>query len=90
MSSIARVLHTTTWSYFFSRLPDRFIFSPNVVKKVIVRDINDLMQEFWRLPGDGADGASFFAMLRLHEILQVISEVCFHIIFVFCDSRLLS
>ena len=33
-------------------------------------DINDLVQEFWRTPNDGAVGTSFFAMRRLFEILQ--------------------
>jgi hypothetical protein len=44
-SSITRVLHTTTWDYFTSRLPDRFSHSPKVVKEAIMTDINDLVQE---------------------------------------------
>ena len=83
MSSITRVLHTATWFYFTSRLPDRFSRSPKVVKEAIMTDINDLVQEFWRTSRDGAVRVSFFAMRRLFEILQrcfVILEVCFDII----------
>ena len=69
-SSITRVLHTSTWDYFSLRLPDHFCLSPKVVKEAIMADMNDLMQEFWRTSSDGAVGASFFAMLRLLEILQ--------------------
>ena len=85
MSSITRVLHTTTWDFFTSRLPDRFGRSPKVVKEAIMTDINDLVQEFWRTSIDGA-GASFFAMRRLLEILQECFdnlEVCSNIISVF-------
>jgi hypothetical protein len=70
MSSITRVLHITTWDFFTSRLPDRFIHSPEVVKEAIMRDINDLVQEFWRSKSDGDIGASLFGMRRLFEILQ--------------------
>ena len=86
---MSRVLHTTTWGYFTSRLPGRFIHSPEVVKEVIMTDINDLVRDFWsfwKTSSDGAVGASFFAMRRLHEILQKcfdILEVCFNIISVF-------
>ena len=86
MSSITRVLHPTTWIYFTSRLPDRFIRSPKVVKEAIMTDINDLVQEFWRTSSDEAVGASFFPMRRLFEILQEcfnILEVCFDIVSVF-------
>ena len=86
MSSITRVLHTTTWDYFTSRLPDRFIRSPKAVQEAIMTDINDLVQEFWKTSSDGAVGASFFAMRRLFEILQRcfdILEVCFNILFAF-------
>ena len=85
MSSTTRVLHTTTWDYFTSRLPDRFSRSPEVVKEAIMTDINDLVQEFWRTSSDGVVGASFFAMRRLLEILYEcfhISEVCFVIIII--------
>ena len=54
-----------------------------------MRDINDLVQEFWRLSSDGAVGASFFAMYRLHGILKEcldISEVCFDIISIFATT----
>ena len=105
MSSITRVLHTTTWDYFTSRLPVHFSCSPEVVKEAIMTDINDLVQEFWRTSSDGTVGASFFAMLRLHDILQVCFndlevcfndlEVCFNDLevcfyFRFCDCRRLS
>ena len=85
MSSIpvTRVLHTTTWKYFTSRLPDRFIRSPKVVKEAIMADINDLVQEFWRTSSDGSVGASFFAMRLLFENLEecfVILEVSYDII----------
>ena len=33
-------------------------------------DVNDLVQEFWGTSNDGVDGAPFFAMLCLHDILQ--------------------
>ena len=87
MSSINRVLHTTTWEYLILRLPDRFNHSSKVVKEVIMTDINDLVQEFWKTSSGGVVGASIFAMLRLLHILQAILEVCFDII---CDCCLLS
>ena len=86
MPSITRVLHTTTWDYFTSRLPDRFNRSPKLVKEAIMTDINDLVQEFWKTSSNRDIGASFFAMRRLFIIL----EVCFDIISVFCDCRRLS
>jgi hypothetical protein len=88
MSSIARVLHTTTWDYFIRRLANRFIRSPKVVKEEIMRDINDLVQEFWTTSGDEAVGASFFAMRRLLEILQhCLDLVCFFFdIYVFATA----
>ena len=69
-SSNTRVLHSATWVYFTSRLPYRFICSPNVLKEAIMTDINDFVQEFWRTSRDGADGVSVFAMRSLLEILQ--------------------
>ena len=87
MSSIARVLHTSTWDYFTSNLPYCFIRSPKVVKEAIMADINDLVQEFWRTSCDEDVGASFFAMHRLFENLQrcfnILEQVCFDIISVF-------
>ena len=86
MSSITRILHTTTWDYFTSCLPDLFDHSPKVVKEAIMADINDLIQEFWETSSGGVEGASFFAMRRLLRILQECSdilEVCFIIISVF-------
>ena len=53
-------------------------------------DINDLVQEFWRISSDADVGASFFAMRRLFEILQEIlrryPDVCFNIISVFATA----
>ena len=89
MSSSTRVLHTTTWDYLTSRLPWRFIGSPEVVKEVIMTAIDDLVQEFWRTSSDGLFGASFFPMRRLLEILQGCShnlKVCFDIISVFATA----
>jgi hypothetical protein len=91
--SITRILlvHTATWDYFTSRLPDRFTLSPKVVQEAIMTDINDLVQEFCRTSSDEAvaSGISFFAMLRLLEILQLcfdMLEVCFDIISVFASA----
>jgi hypothetical protein len=56
------------------------------VKETIMTDINDLMRDFWRTSGGGADGESFFAMRHLLEILQEcfhILEVCFDFFFPF-------
>jgi hypothetical protein len=89
MSSITRVLHTTTWDYFTSRLPDRFSSSPKAVKEAIMTDINDFVQEFRRTSSDGAVGASFFPMRVLLEILQDCFnnlEVSFDIISVFATA----
>ena len=72
-----RVLHTSTWDYFTSRLPDRSCLSPKVVQEAIMTDICSLVQEFWRTSTDGAVGVSFFAMHRLFEILQVCYDVLF-------------
>ena len=76
MSSITRVLHTTTWGYFTEYLASRFIRSPKVVKEAIMADINGLVQEFRMSSRNGAFGESFVAMCRLGEIFRV----CFDII----------
>ena len=71
-----------TWVYFTSCLPDRFNRSPTAVKKAIMRDINDLVHDFWRTSSDGTDGESYMATCHLLEILQEcfhIFEVCFDI-----------
>ena len=88
MSSITRVLHTTTWDYFSKSLADRFISSPEVVKEEIMAGINDLVQEFLTTSSEGAVGASFFAMRRLLEILQECYGflVCFDNISVFATA----
>ena len=83
MSSILRVLHTTTWDYFTSHLPDRFSRSPQAVKEEIMMDINDLVQDFWRTSSDVGPRPSFFAMRRMLEILQECLKVCFDVISVF-------
>jgi hypothetical protein len=80
MSSITRVLHTTTSDYFTSCLSYRFIRSSKEVKDAIMTDINDLVQEFWRSSSDRTVGASFFAMRRLLENLQECFRVCFDFI----------
>ena len=87
-SSITRVLHTSTWKYFTSHLPDLFSRSPKVEKEAIMTDINDLVQEFGRTSSDGVVGASFFEMRRLLEILQDCFdlEVSFDIISVFATA----
>ena len=83
MSSIIPVIHTKTWSYS-TRLSGVFILSPDSVKEAIMKDINDLVQEFWRTLSDQDVGASFYAMRRLFEILQecfyIFEKVCFDII----------
>ena len=86
MSSIIRVLHTRTWHYFTSHLPVCFSRSSKAVKEVIMTDINDLVEEFWGTSSDGAIGASFFAMRRLHEILQRCLEVSFDTVSVFATA----
>ena len=91
MSSITRTLHTTTWDYFASHLPDRFGFSPKVVKEAIMTDINDLVEELWRT---SSYEGSFFAMCRLFEILQKCFrffnlKVCFDIVSASATSSIL-
>ena len=86
-----RVLHTENWVNFTSQLPRRFFCSSIVLMEVIVTDINDLVQDFWRtrISHDGNVGAPFCAMLHLFEILQGccdILKVCFDI-FPFRDCR---
>ena len=84
MSSITQALRSITWDYFTSHLPGRFSRSQKVVKEAIITDINNLVQDFWRTSSDGADGAPFFEMRRLLEILQnFISDVSFIFISVF-------
>ena len=85
MSSITRVLHTTTWKYFTSLLPYRFNRSPKKVKEAIMVDINDLVQEFWRTSSDKAVGASIFPLRHLLRIFQDILRVCF-VVFVFATA----
>ena len=87
MSSITRVLHTATWDYFTSRLPGHLSCSQKVVMEAVMTDIKNLVQEFWRTSSDGADGAPFFEMRRLLEILQNISDVHFVITSFFASRR---
>ena len=90
MSSITRVLHTTTQEYFSIRLAVHFINSSKVVKEEIMTDINDLVvQELLKTSSDGVVGASIPAMLLLHGILQRCSlslEVCFNIVSFFVTA----
>ena len=76
MSSITRVLHTTTWVYFTECLASRFIRSPNAVKEEIMADVNGLVQEFRMSSRNGAFRESFVTMCRLGDIFRV----CFDII----------
>ena len=87
MSSITRVLHTTTWRYFTISLPDRVRHSPKVVGEAIMTDINNLLQEFWRTSSDAEP--SFFAMRCLLDILQRCLDnldVCFYTISVIATA----
>ena len=77
-SYITRVLRTTTWVYFSYRLPGCFTYSPKAVKEAIMSDIDNLVQEFWRISSDNDVGASFFAMRRLRIILECYLEVCLY------------
>ena len=89
MSSITRVLHTTTWVFFAGHLPELFSSSPKEVMEVIMADINDLVKEFWKSSSDGAVGTSLIAMRRLFEIMHGCLnelEVCFNIISVFVTA----
>ena len=82
VSSITRSLHTVTWVYFTSCLPDIFSRSPIGVKEAIMTDINDFVEEFSGTSSDQAVWASCFALCRLFEFLQRCSEilVCFSIL----------
>jgi hypothetical protein len=89
MSSITPALHTATWEFFTSSLPFRFGRSSKVMKEVIMIDIKNLVQEFWRTSSDGAIGASFFGMRRLLKILRgcfSILKVRFDIVSVFATA----
>ena len=86
LSSIPLVLHITTWDYLTRSLPDRFNNSPKGVKKIVVKDMNDLVQELWRTSRDRNVEVPFVAMRRLHKICLAIFEVCFNIIFVFTTA----
>ena len=83
MSSITRV-HSTTWGYFYSYLPEGFSRSPKVVQEAIITDIDDLVEEFRKTSSDV--GASFFAMRRLLDILRDTLEVRFDIISAFVTA----
>ena len=75
--SVTRVLHAETWNYFARHLPDHFIRSSTVVKEAIIKDINDLVQEFRRTSTDELNKESIYGMCRLHKILQRCLKVCF-------------
>ena len=87
VSSNTQVLHTATWIYFTSQLPNRFAHSPKEVMEAIMTDINDFVQEFWRTSRDGAAvGTSLFALCRLFGILEGCYrnlKVCFDILSLF-------
>ena len=92
MFSINQVLHTATWDFFTSHLPNHFGRSPKVVNEATMTEINDLVQDFWKTSSDGVDEESFVPMFRLLEILQKcfrILEVCLYY-FRFCDCCLCS
>ena len=80
ISSITQDLHTATWLFFISRLPDRFNRSPKAAKQAIMLDIYSLVQDFWSTSSDGAVGVPFFPMRCLLEILEVCSVI-------FCECR---
>ena len=75
MSPITRFPQPATWEFFTSHLPTRFHRSPKAVKEVIMTDINDLVEDFWRTSSDGVVGASFFEIRRLYEILEGVLKV---------------
>ena len=66
MSSITRILHSTTWVYFTEHLAYRFIRSSKDVKEEIMTDINDLVQEFLSSSSDEhqENGNLLFGTLR--------------------------
>ena len=76
-SPITRVPHTETWKFFTSsaQLSYRLCCSPKVVKEEIMKDINDLVQEFRTTSNEGAYGASLSEMRHLYRILEQCSEV---------------
>ena len=87
--STTRNLHTATWNFFSFDLSYRFCHSPKAVKKDIIKDINNLVQEFWRTSSDGAIGAPFLEMRHLLEILRRcigLLDVCFNIVSVFATA----
>ena len=59
------------------------------MKEAIIKDINGLVEDFWRTSSDRADGESFRAMRCLLEILQDyydILKVCFYFISVYATA----
>ena len=59
MSSSTWVLHTKTWVNFIAQLPLRFNWSSKEVKEAIMKDINDLVEDFWTF-SDEAIELSFY------------------------------
>ena len=87
--SITRAPNKATWKFLTSDLPYRFSRSPKLVKKAIMADIKDLMQDLWRTTDDGAIRAAFLGMRRLLEILQScirLLDVCFDIVSFFATA----
>ena len=79
VTTLGRLPHSKTWDYFKSHLAVYFIHSPKIVKDVIMTDINNLVQEFWKISSDGAVDVFFPPMGCLMRILKV----CLDIIFIF-------
>jgi hypothetical protein len=75
--STTRFPHRATWDYFKSYLPAYFMCCPNVVQDTITTDINDLIQQFWRMSTDEVVDIFSLAMCRLREILQVCLDIMF-------------
>ncbi|KAF8816522.1 hypothetical protein BYT27DRAFT_7154559 [Phlegmacium glaucopus] len=70
--STTRLPHSATWYYVQSHLPWHFIESPKRVRDAIMMDINELIQEFWKISNNGAIGVFFTAMLCLMWGLEAI------------------
>jgi hypothetical protein len=51
-----------------------FIDSPKLVKDAIMTDINNLVEEFWKISSCGVVDVFFIAMHCLLQILQVCSD----------------
>ena len=74
MSSITRVLHTTTLGLFYlmSSRPFRSFPKSSEGREEYMAGIKNIVQEFWRT---SSEGVSFFAMYRLFNILQLYFDI---------------